>query len=124
MLMKYDRLIIFQEVTESSRSACLTFVDDFEVDLSITSVHIWTVTHLADEGTIEGRRHLMQGDGGVPFRYISRPHRMVFKTPLSGRIWALMVVKHLRHKYSKEWENPNYSDTQKHICLKNTQRYQ
>ena len=48
----------------------LTFVDNSEADLSVLAVHIWTVAHLADEGTVKGGRHLLQGDGGVPSHYV------------------------------------------------------
>lgn len=47
------------------------FVDDSEDNLSITAMNIWRVAHLADVGTIKGRRHLLQSDGDVPSHNIS-----------------------------------------------------
>lgn len=78
----------------------LTFVDDLEDDLSIFAMYVWRVAHLADVGAIKGRGNLVQGDGGISSHNISRPNRMVFKTPMRGRIRRLLVVKHLTQTHT------------------------
>lgn len=125
---KCDRLFKFPEsVLQTCSIASLTFVDDSEGDLSITAVHIWTVAHLADVGAIKGRRHLIQGDGGIPSQNISRPHRMTFKTPLLGRVWYLLVVKHLIHTHAHR-HNPvklslQFQASMRKFSPYNTQRH-
>lgn len=44
---------------QRDRIGDLTFVNDSEDDLAVAAVHIWTVTHLADVGAIEGRGHFI-----------------------------------------------------------------
>lgn len=49
---------------EKKPTVC-SLVDDSEFNLSIAAMHVWRVEHPAAVGTIKGRGHLQQGDGGV-----------------------------------------------------------
>lgn len=92
-----DRLLF-----QACSAAALTFVHDFEDDLSIAAMHIWRIAHLADVGAVKGRRHLMQSDGNIPFHNISWPHGVAFKAPFRWRVRYVLVVKHLPHN-TENW---------------------
>lgn len=96
-LLKHAEILINRFIyTINTTNIDLTFVDDREDGFSIAAVHIGTVAHLADVGSVEGWKHLFQGDGGVFPQDVSWPLCMAFETPFLRMEWFPLVVKYLQ----------------------------
>ncbi len=99
MFLQTDRTYYIHIINKDifyPRNKLQTCGDHTEPNLSNRAMNIRRVFDLADVGAIVGELDLVKYDGGVTARDVSSPRDTLPKDALYRRIWALLVVEHLK----------------------------